>query len=72
MIAIILDDNKIARFTLQQLASQLPLLEIAGEFDNAADARNHLLKFPVDLLLLDIEMPAISGLELSGCRRVYR
>ncbi len=65
MIAIIVDDNKIARVTVKQLASQLPYLEIGGEFDNAVDARNHLLKFPVDLLLLDIEMPGMSGLELS-------
>ena len=65
MIAIIVDDNKIARFTLKQLASQVTDLEVAGEFDNAIDARNYLLKFPVDLLLLDIEMPEMSGLDLS-------
>jgi DNA-binding LytR/AlgR family response regulator len=65
MIAIVVDDNKIARFTVKQLASQLPGLELSGEFDNALDALNHLLKFPVDLLLLDIEMPGMSGIELS-------
>jgi DNA-binding LytR/AlgR family response regulator len=65
MIAIIIDDNKIARVTIKQLATQVPDLEVAGEFDNAVDARNYLLKYPVDLLLLDIEMPGMSGLELS-------
>jgi DNA-binding LytR/AlgR family response regulator len=65
MIAIIVDDNKIARVTLKQLATQVPDLEISGEFDDAFDARNYLLKYPVDLLLLDIEMPGMSGLELS-------
>ena len=65
MIAIIVDDNKIARVTLKQLAGQVPDLDVAGEFDNAIDARNYLLKFPVDLLLLDIEMPGMSGIELS-------
>jgi DNA-binding LytR/AlgR family response regulator len=65
MIAIIVDDNKIARVTLKQLASRVSDLEVSGEFDNALDAQNYLLKFPVDLLLLDIEMPGMSGLELS-------
>jgi DNA-binding LytR/AlgR family response regulator len=65
MNAIVVDDNKIARVTMKQLASQAGSLEVSGEFDNANDARNYLLKFPVDLVLLDIEMPGMSGLELS-------
>ncbi len=65
MNAIIVDDNKIARVTIKQLATQVPDLEVSGEFDNAVDARNYLLKYPADLLLLDIEMPGMSGLELS-------
>ena len=65
MIAIVVDDNKIARITIKQLASQVADLEVSGEFSNALDARNYLLNFPVDLVLLDIEMPGMSGLELS-------
>jgi DNA-binding LytR/AlgR family response regulator len=65
MNAIVVDDNKIARVTMKQLASQAGSVEVSGEFDNANDARNYLLKFPVDLVLLDIEMPGMSGLELS-------
>ncbi|HLA59697.1 MAG TPA: LytTR family DNA-binding domain-containing protein [Puia sp.] len=65
MIAIVVDDNKIARVTIKQLATQVLDLEVSGEFDNALDARNYLLKYPADLLLLDIEMPGMSGLELS-------
>ena len=65
MIAIVVDDNKIARVTIKQLATQVQDLDVSGEFDNALDARNYLLKYPADLLLLDIEMPGMSGLELS-------
>ena len=65
MKVLIVDDNKIARSTLVQLASQLSYITIAGECENALSAYNHLQKEPVDLLLLDIEMPGITGIELT-------
>ncbi len=65
MIALIIDDNAIARSTLAELSSQLKGLEIAAECDNALEAYNYLQEKQVDLLLLDIEMPGMSGLELT-------
>lgn len=65
MTCLIVDDNKIARTTLRQLASQVKGLEVLGDFANAIDAYNFLQERPVDLLLLDIEMPGMSGLELT-------
>ena len=65
MVALIVDDNKIARTTLKQLAGQVKDLQVAADFDNAMDACNFLLEQDADLLLLDIEMPGMSGLELT-------
>ena len=65
MTALIIDDNLIARATLGQLASQVRDLEVRCEYDNAIDAYNHLQSEPVDLIFLDIEMPEMSGLELT-------
>lgn len=65
MNCLIIDDNKIARTTLKQLASQVKDLEVAGECSNALEAWNLLREQPVDLLLLDIEMQGMSGLELT-------
>jgi DNA-binding LytR/AlgR family response regulator len=65
MNCLIIDDNKIARTTLKQLASQINSLEVAGECATAMEAYNILQKEPVDLLLLDIEMPGMTGLELT-------
>jgi DNA-binding LytR/AlgR family response regulator len=65
MKCLIVDDNKIARITLNQLASQVKDLSVAGECANAMEAYNMLQETPVDLLLLDIEMPGMSGLELT-------
>ncbi|MFT3946196.1 MAG: LytTR family DNA-binding domain-containing protein [Agriterribacter sp.] len=65
MKALIVDDNKIARTTMKQLAGQVKDIVVAGDFANAMDAYNFLQEEPVDLLLLDIEMPGMTGLELT-------
>lgn len=65
MNCLIIDDNKIARTTLKQLASQVKDLTVKGECSNAMEAWNLLQEEPVDLLLLDIEMQGMSGLELT-------
>jgi DNA-binding LytR/AlgR family response regulator len=63
--ALIIDDNKIARTTTKQLAGKVDDLAIVGECASAMDAYNLLRSQPVDLLLLDIEMPGMTGLELT-------
>jgi len=65
MNCLIVDDNKIARTTMKQLASQVKDLVVSGECSTAMEAYNLLLEQPVDLLLLDIEMPGMTGLELT-------
>jgi DNA-binding LytR/AlgR family response regulator len=65
MNCLIIDDNKLARTTLKQLAKQVKDLEVAGECENAMEAYNLLHEQPVQLLLLDIEMPGMTGLELT-------
>jgi DNA-binding LytR/AlgR family response regulator len=65
MNAMIIDDNQIARATLKQLASKIKDLVIVAECADALEAYNFLQTSPVDLLLLDIEMPGMTGLELT-------
>ncbi|HMC84799.1 MAG TPA: LytTR family DNA-binding domain-containing protein [Chitinophagaceae bacterium] len=65
MNCLIVDDNKIARATMKQLASQVKDISIAAECSNALEAYNLLQELTVDLLLLDIEMPGMTGLELT-------
>ena len=65
MNTIIVDDNKIARTTMKQLVSQVKDMLLVGECANAMDTYNLLQEQPVDIILLDIEMPGMTGLELT-------
>jgi DNA-binding LytR/AlgR family response regulator len=65
MNVLIVDDNKIARTTMKQLVSQVKDIALTGECANAMEAYNILQEQPVDLVLLDIEMPGMTGLELT-------
>lgn len=65
MKALIVDDNDIARTTLAHLAKQVPDLSIVSEFSNAIEAYHYLQSHSVDLIFLDIEMPEMTGIELT-------
>ncbi len=65
MNCLIVDDNKIARTTLKQLAGRIKDLVVAGECASAMEAYSFMQDQKIDLLLLDIEMPGMSGIELT-------
>lgn len=67
MNCLIIDDNKIARLTLIQLLALDSTLKLVGECSNAKDGFIKILDSQVDLLLLDIEMPDMTGIELAKC-----
>ena len=64
MNCLIIDDNVIARTTLKQLVKKDPGLTLVGECADAMEAYQKIMSDPVDLLLLDIEMEGMSGIEL--------
>lgn len=65
MNCLIVDDNELARTAIRKLASQVDELDIVGECEDAMEAYNLLKGKQVDLILLDIEMPGMTGLELT-------
>ena len=65
MNCLIIDDNSIARTTLRQLVSLHEDLNLVAECADAVEAYQAMLDHQIDLLLLDIEMPGMSGIELA-------
>ncbi len=64
MKCLIVDDNEMSRLALQMLCENLPDLELIGLCEGAGEALKIMQQTPIDLLLLDIEMPNITGMDL--------
>lgn len=67
---MIVDDHAIVREGLKQLFSLVADISVVGIAVNGADALESLRKQDVNLLLLDMTMPGISGVELITRIRV--
>ncbi|MGG5209733.1 LytR/AlgR family response regulator transcription factor [Chryseobacterium sp. MIQD13] len=61
--AIALDDEILALKIIENYAGKIENLSLEKIFNIQSDAQRYLNKFPVDLIFLDIEMPAKNGLD---------
>ena len=66
--AIIEDDPMVAQINRQYL-QQFSGFEVDGIFDNGRDASEYLRRHQPDLAILDVYMPAVSGIELPRWMR---
>lgn len=62
--AIAIDDELPALKIIENFCEKTGLIELQKTFTMPNEALKHLKKFPTDLLFLDINMPAMSGIEL--------
>ncbi|HVN20517.1 MAG TPA: response regulator [Dongiaceae bacterium] len=64
---LVVDDEEPARERIRQLLAALPNVEVVGEACNGEQAAERISGLKPDLVLLDIQMPGASGLELAAC-----
>lgn len=60
---MIVDDEPIARDIMETYISKVPTLQLAGTCSNALEAFQLLNKQRIDIMLLDINMPEITGID---------
>ena len=61
---LLVDDEPPARKLLSDYISKISQLELAGVCKNGEEALRFLKEHPVDILLLDIRMPLMTGMDL--------
>lgn len=62
---IIADDHQIIIDGLKSIFEQEVNIEIAGEANNGREVLNLLTLIPADIVLLDLDMPVLNGIETS-------
>lgn len=60
---LLYEDNKELRESLSVFISFSEELELLGAFENCAKVRNHLEKYDPDIILMDIDMPIMNGID---------
>lgn len=61
---LVLDDEPLGREIIEEYINNTPFLELVASFGKPVEALDFMNKNKIDILLTDIEMPQINGLEL--------
>lgn len=72
MRAIIVDDEQIMLKSFLRMSSQIPDIEIVGQFRKPEEALSYARDQQVDIAFLDVKMPRMNGIELAGELRELR
>jgi two-component system, LytTR family, response regulator len=63
---LLVDDEQPARERLKQLLAAHADVEVVGEAEDGVEAAERIAELTPDLVLLDIQMPGASGLDVAG------
>jgi two-component system LytT family response regulator len=67
MRVLIVDDEAPARARLRQMIASQEGIEVAGEAATGVEAMRLVSELKPDLMLLDIQMPGCSGIDVAAC-----
>ena len=60
---VVADDHPVVRFGVKNMLLNEPDFEVVGEADDGDEAITQTLELEPDILLLDLQMPRLPGLE---------
>lgn len=69
MNCIVIDDEKTARVIIKTLCNEIQDLNLVEEFSDAIEAIKYLNENKIDLIFLDIHMPAFSGVDFINSKK---
>lgn len=64
LTTLIVEDDKMTRKIIEKFVEQTDFLELVAVLEDGIAGANFLMENHVDLLLLDVEMPGMNGVEL--------
>jgi DNA-binding NarL/FixJ family response regulator len=62
---VVVDDHELTRLALRMVVAEDPAIELVGEAANGTDALALIAKLQPDLVLMDVRMPDLDGLEVT-------
>ncbi|HSQ69798.1 MAG TPA: response regulator transcription factor [Steroidobacteraceae bacterium] len=62
---LLADDHALVRAGIRALLESMPLVEVVGETGDGQDALERVRRDPPDILLLDVSLPGLNGMEVA-------
>jgi len=63
---VVIDDSILQRITTSFLVENHPCLHLVGAYSCPIEGLNAIVQNPIDLIILDIEMPELNGFQLMN------